>query len=120
MPLPVTDYEWVRVFLTEWKLEHSAGGANSSVAYRLRRYSEDSPDSALALLVALAEQSADEKERMELAESVEALLQKHGAAYWDTMNALCSQVPQFRTVMSYVWGASLSKELKRKVEMWHA
>ena len=126
MPLPVEDYvgaskdnAWIRDLLAEWQLDRKTGGGDFSLHTRLQRYSSDSPDSALALLVSLAEQSKEE-DRIAIAEVVEDFLQMHGAAYWDVVNLLCSRVPQFRAVMANVWGASLSNDLKRKVEMWRS
>ena len=126
MPLPVEHYvgawkesAWIRDALAEWQLDRKTGGGDSALAYRLDRSSEESPDSAIALLVSLAEHSSPE-DRVDLAERLEWLLQKHGAVYWDVLNALCGRVPQFRAVMANVWGASLPKDLKRKVEMWRS
>ena len=76
------------------------------------------PDSALALIVALACQAKDEAERWAVADELEWLLHVHGRDYWETLNSLCSQVPAFRAVMGNVWGDTLSKDLRRKVEMW--
>jgi hypothetical protein len=125
MPLPIDDYlyaskqnVWIRDFLSEWQLDRQTGGGDSSLAYRLDRSSDTSPDSALALLVVLAEHSSED-DRVDLAERLEWFLQKHGAAYWEILNTLCSRVPQFRAIMANVWGASLPNDLKRKVEMWH-
>lgn len=115
-----TDNAWIRELLAEWQAERFAGVGDLALAVRMKRDLQDSPDAALALLVALAEQSVDDAERVAIAEELEWLLEKHGVAYWETLNGLCMRVPQFRAVMANVWGASLSKDLKRKVEMWRS
>jgi len=127
MPLPIEhfigaakDNPWIGEFIAEWSLDRSTGDANHAVRQKLGHYARESPDAALALFVSLAEQSSDEQETVAIAEELEWLLQSHGAVYWDTMNELCLRVPEFRSVMASVWGASLPKELKRKVEMWHS
>lgn len=98
MPLPVNSYIgaakdnlWIRGFMEEWKLDRVTGGGDFSISLRLKRYSEESPDSALALLVSLAEGATDEKERIAIAEPLEWLLEQHGVEYWDTLNELCSR-----------------------------
>jgi hypothetical protein len=127
MPLPIEhfigaakDNAWIREFIAEWRSDRSNGGGDSAVRQKLWRQAKESPDAALALFVSLAEQSSDEEERVAIAEELEWLLESHGAAYWDTMNELCTRVPEFRSVMACVWGASLPKDLKRKVEMWRS
>ena len=127
MPLPVehfvgaaADNPWIRDFIAEWRLDRSTGGGDFTLHLQLLRYVQESPDAALALLVALAEQSSDEEEALAIAEELEWFLERHGEAYWETMNALCARVPEFRLVMASVWGASLPKDLKRKVEMWRS
>ena len=126
MPLPLENYisaskdnAWIRDFLDEWSLDRKTGGGDSSLVSRLHHYAAESPDSALALLVSLAEQSPEE-DRIALAEELEVFLQKRGSEYWEILNSLCSRVPQFRAVMASVWGAGLSNDLKRKVEMWRS
>lgn len=127
MPLPIEHYidasednAWIRDFLSTWKLDHATGGGDIALEIRLQRLIEESADAALALLVSLSEQSIDGAERVAIGEELEWFLQKHGAMYWNTLNELCSRVPQFRAVMATVWGASLPKDLKRKVEMWRS
>ena len=127
MPLPIDhficaaqDNAWIREFIAEWRLDRSTGGGDFSVRQKLWQYAKESPDAALALFVSLAEQSSGDEERVAIAEELEWLLASHGAAYWDTMNELCTRVPEFRSVMASVWGASLPKDLKRKVEMWRS
>jgi hypothetical protein len=126
MPLTIEDYigaykdnAWIRDFIDEWQLDRKTGAGDSSLSSRLQRYSAESPDSALALLVALAEHSS-EPDQIVLAEELEEFLHKHGSNYWEILNTLCSRVPQFRTVMANVWGASLPKDIKRKIEMWRS
>src|SRR5687768_6146497 len=99
MPLPIEqfigaakDSPWIREFIAQWKLDRSTGGGDSAVRQRLWEHAKESPDAALALFVSLAEQSSGEEERVAIAEELEWLLESHGAAYWDTMNELCSRV----------------------------
>jgi len=123
MPLPIESYidaapdnAWVREFIAEWQIDRKTGGGDHVLAEKLKHYAQQSPDSAL--FVALVTQAIDDAERVAIAEELEWLMEKHGAAYWETINTLCQRVPQFRVVMACVWGASLSNDLKRKVEMW--
>ncbi len=126
MPLPVESYidawkdnAWIQETLAAWQLDRKTGGGDFALTYRIDRTAAESPDSALALLVSLAEHSSPD-DHADLAERLERLLEKHGAAYWEVINSLCGRVPQFRAVMTNVWGASLSKDLQRKVQMWHS
>jgi hypothetical protein len=126
MPLPMESYieaerdnAWIREFLNDWELDRKTGGADLDLSFRLHKYSEQSPDSALALIVSLSKECPeDQKEEAALAEELEWFLLQQGEAYWETLNDLCSRLHYFRRIMAEVWGASLSKDLKRKVEMW--
>jgi len=127
MPQPIESYvggfeenATIRDLMAKWRLDQATGGNDSTVSNCLRQFIEQSPNSALTLIVALCRQYPDEKAKVALSEELEWMLQVHGVEYWDTINALCSRVPEFRAVMSCVWGAGLSKELKRKVEMWRS
>ena len=112
------DNAWIRDFISTWKLDRSTGGNDLALQLRLHEIILQSPDSGLALLVALAMQAADHAEIIAVGEHLEWYIEKHGAGYWSTLNELCRRVQQFRIVMASVWGASLSKDLRRKVEMW--
>jgi len=126
MPLAIEDYvsgkstPEIQAFLSEWKLDQQTGGGDDGLDYRLRRWCEDAPDFSIALLLALAERSSSPTETTAIAEGLEWLLEHHGAAYWQILNTLCQTEPSFREIMANVWGASLSKDLKRKVEMWRS
>jgi hypothetical protein len=128
MPLSVQNYidawkdnAWVREYVSEWELDRKTGGNDSVVISKLHRMSEKTPDAALSVFVALAQQCAVEYyEEVAIAEELEWFLQYHGSEYWETVNALCSSEPRLRLVIANVWGASLPKDLKRKIEMWRS
>jgi len=108
----------IQDFLREWQLDQKTGGDDLDLDCRLRRWCETDPDSAVSLLIALAERNSGPRETTAIAEGLEWFLIYHGKTHWDVLNVLCQSHPRFREVMANVWSASLSKDLKRKVEMW--
>lgn len=125
MPLSIDAYitaartePWVRDFVGEWQLDHGSGAGGLDLAARLRQSVETNPDSALTLLLALADHAGDEQERVALAEEVECLLARHGATYWEVVDGLCRVLPNFRAVVADIWGSNLPTELREKVAAW--
>ena len=125
MPLPLEDYiataqsaPEVLSFAADWHLDQQTGGSDLELHCRFSRWCDDFADSAVSVLIALAEQASDPSEKREVAECIEWFLMRHGETHWETLNALCRQLPRFREAMEIVWGSSLSKDLRRKVEMW--
>lgn len=125
MPLNLEAYtnpnpaeSWLREAIEDWKLDRETGGGDPGVAYRFQKLTESNPDEALKLIVSLADKAKTEKDKVDVAETLEWLLQYHGQEYWEILNDLCREKESMKEVMACVWGASLPPELKRKVEMW--
>jgi hypothetical protein len=108
----------IAVLRDAWILDRATGGGDLAVRLRLQQLWSEEPDKGLALIIRLAKDAESDADRADIAECLEWLLGRHGQAYWDIINRLCAQSGTFRSVVALVWGASLSKDLRRKVEMW--
>ena len=109
---------WLAEAIEAWRLDRETGGNDPDIACRFQQLATSQPDRALTLIVCLANKAETEKDKVDVSETLEWLLQYHGHEYWDVLNELCKEIKPMREVMACVWGASLPKELKRKVEMW--
>jgi hypothetical protein len=108
----------VRAICAGLILDFRSSGRDLAAVMGMRNKWSDDPDRGLPILLALSELAEDERETIAIAEQLEWFLMRHGHDYWDVVNQLCIHAAPFRAVVASVWGTSLSKDLRRKVEMW--